>query len=143
MPTAPASGLSLRVCARRYENDGIIGEENDSGSAITFECPDPNGRVWVIDPIDGTNNFVAGLGNFGVCIGMMKEGMPVLGVVYDVTRDVMYTAAKGHGAWIGSRRLSVQPGAMNDSSVIMLTSNLLDKQGQLPPFTTRWLSQTN
>src|SRR3954466_14073235 len=43
---------------RRWPTDGIVGEESESGTAITFECPDPNGRVWVIDPIDGTNNFI-------------------------------------------------------------------------------------
>jgi myo-inositol-1(or 4)-monophosphatase len=128
---------------RRYESDGIIGEENDTGSAITFECPDPAGRVWVIDPIDGTNNFVAGLGAFAVCIGLLKAGQPVVGVVYDVTRDQMYTAAKGHGAWLDGKRLSVNPNPMSDSSVVMLTSNLLDKDGKCPPFPTRWLSQTN
>src|SRR5881394_1658923 len=70
---------------RRYENDGMIGEESDTGTSITFECPNPNGRNWVIDPIDGTNNFVSGLGNFAVCIGLLDAGHPVLGVVYDVT----------------------------------------------------------
>src|SRR3982751_5159047 len=49
---------------KRFLNDGVIGEENETGDAITFECPDPNGRVWVIDPVDGTNNFVAGLRAF-------------------------------------------------------------------------------
>src|SRR3954466_2294673 len=46
---------------KRFPNDGLIGEESDTGESITFECPDPNGRVWVIDPIDGTNNFISGL----------------------------------------------------------------------------------
>lgn len=128
---------------RRFEDDGIIGEESDTGSSITFECPNPDGRVWVIDPIDGTNNFVAGLGNFAVCIGLLRQGKPVLGVVYDVTRDQMYTAAEGQGAWLGSRRLTVNPRPMDDSSVLMLTSNLLDKSGKCPAFPTRWLSQTN
>src|SRR5215813_11487507 len=40
---------------RRFPSDGIIGEESESGTSITFDCPDPNGRAWVIDPIDGTN----------------------------------------------------------------------------------------
>src|SRR4051812_26543761 len=72
---------------RRFPADGIIGEENETGDAITFECPDPRGRVWVIDPIDGTNNFIAGLGAFAVCIGLMDRGEPVMGIVYDVARD--------------------------------------------------------
>src|SRR5256885_14389571 len=74
---------------KRFEGDGIVGEENETGDAITFECPDPNGRVWVIDPIDGTNNFIYGLGNFAVCIGLTDRGWPVLGVLYDVMRDQM------------------------------------------------------
>ncbi len=60
----------------------------------------------MIDPIDGTNNFIAGLGAFGVCIGLMEDGVPGLGVVYDVTRDVVYSAAKGEGAWLGNKRLA-------------------------------------
>src|SRR4051812_19845207 len=75
---------------RRFPEDGIVGEENETGDAITFECPDPKGRVWVIDPIDGTNNFIAGLGNFAVCIGLFERGHPAVGIVYDVTRDQMY-----------------------------------------------------
>jgi len=128
---------------RRFEQDGIIGEENDTGSAITFECPDPHGRVWVIDPIDGTNNFVAGLGAFAVCIGLLKQGKPILGVVYDVTRDQMYTAADGQGAWLDGKRITVNANPMSDSAMVMLTSNLLDKHGKCPAFPTRWLAQTN
>src|SRR5215469_3396635 len=83
---------------KRFPGDGIIGEESDTGTSITFDVSNPRGRNWVIDPIDGTNNFIAGLGNFAVCIGLLDGGYPVLGVVYDVTRDVMYSAARGHAA---------------------------------------------
>ena len=56
---------------KRFPGDGVIGEENERGDAITFECPDPKGRVWVIDPVDGTNNFIAGLRACCVCIGLL------------------------------------------------------------------------
>jgi myo-inositol-1(or 4)-monophosphatase len=128
---------------KRFPDDGIVGEESETGNSITFDCRDPNGRVWVIDPIDGTNNFVSGLGNFAVCIGLLEQGEPVLGVVYDVTRDLVYSAARGHGAWLGSKRLSVLSDPLSDSSMLMLTSNLLDKQGRFPGWVVRWLSQTN
>lgn len=128
---------------RRFPTDGIIGEESETGSSITMDCPDPDGRVWVIDPIDGTNNYVAGLGAFCVCIGLLIGGKPVLGVVYDVTRDLMYAAAEGHGAWMGTRKLSVSSAGLSDSALIMLTSNLLDKDGKCPAFPSRWLAQTN
>ena len=83
---------------RRFPDDGVVGEESETGQSITFDCPNPRGRVWVIDPIDGTNNFIAGLGAFAVCVGMLEFGEPVLGVVYDVTRDLAYSAARGEGA---------------------------------------------
>jgi len=129
--------------SKRFPDDGIIGEENDTGSAITFECPNPNGRVWVIDPIDGTNNFIAGFPGFAVCIGLLDGGVPVLGVVYDVGNDRMYAAAKGEGAWQGTKRLSALQTPLDDGSMIMLTSNLLDKSGRLPAYVSRWFGQTN
>jgi myo-inositol-1(or 4)-monophosphatase len=128
---------------RRFPNDGIIGEENETGQAITAEIPDPEGRIWVIDPIDGTNNFIAGFGAFAVCIALMERGSPVLGVVLDVTRDLVYSAARGEGTWLANQRLRALEAPMTDSSMIMLTSNLLDPQGRLPGWATRWLNQTN
>src|SRR5687767_10234452 len=128
---------------RRFPEDGVVGEESETGQSITFEAPDPRGRVWVIDPIDGTNNFVAGLGAFAVCIGLLERGEPILGVVLDVTRDIVYSAAAGEGAWLGTKRLQAPQGPMNHSSVLMLTSNLLGKTGALPQFCTRWLMQTD
>src|SRR5438034_11141101 len=102
---------------QRFPNDGIVGEESDTGTSITFECPDPLGRVWVIDPIDGTNNFIAGLGAFCVCIGLMERGMPVLGIVFDVTRDILYASTKGNGAWSGNQRLRVLDTPLGESSL--------------------------
>jgi myo-inositol-1(or 4)-monophosphatase len=128
---------------RRFPDDGIIGEENETGEAITFDVPNPDRRVWVIDPIDGTNNFIAGMGAFAVCIALMERGEPVLGVVFDVTRDLMYSAARGEGTWVGTQRLRVLDTPLGDSSMIMLTSNLIDSQGRLPGWVARWIGQTN
>jgi myo-inositol-1(or 4)-monophosphatase len=131
------SGLS-----RRFPDDGLVGEESETGDSITFECTNPAGRNWVIDPIDGTNNFIAGLGNFAVCIALLDGGMPVLGVVYDVTRDQMYTAVQGHGAWRDGQQIHVPASGLSDSSMIMLTSNLLDQQGRCPQWACRLIGQT-
>jgi myo-inositol-1(or 4)-monophosphatase len=127
----------------RFPSDGIIGEESDTGDSITAEINNPLGRNWVIDPIDGTNNFVSGLGAFAVCIGLMDNGHPVLGVVYDVTRDIPYFAAKGEGAWVGNKKAEALKTPLSDRSIIMLTSNLLDKNGNCPPYVGRWLGQTS
>lgn len=73
-------------------NDGIIGEE---GSSRTSQ----SGYTWVIDPCDGTRNFVhGGEGNYGVSIGIFYNEMPTVGVIYDVQGDALYSAANGHGA---------------------------------------------
>jgi myo-inositol-1(or 4)-monophosphatase len=127
---------------KKWPSDGIIGEESDSGESITFEVANPNGRNWVIDPIDGTNNFIAGLGMFAVCIGLLDGGEPVAGVVYDVTRDQLYSGCRGGGAWLGEKRLQAIQAPLSDASLLMLTSNLLDKAGQCPNWATRWLGQT-
>ena len=128
---------------RRFPEDGVVGEESETGQSITFECPDPRGRVWVIDPIDGTNNFVAGLGLFAVCVGLMERGEPVLGVVYDVTRDLTYAAARGEGAWLGTKRLRAAETPMGNSSMLMITSNVIGPDGKCPAWGARWLAQTN
>ncbi|MFI5378847.1 MAG: inositol monophosphatase family protein [Tepidisphaerales bacterium] len=127
---------------KRFPGDGIVGEENDTGDDITFDCPNPAGRVWVIDPLDGTNNFVAGFPTFAVCIGLLDRGYPVAGVVYDVCRGVVYAAEKGHGAWMDAKRVSALTTPLSERSVLMLTSNLLDKTGRLPQYPVRWLGQT-
>ena len=126
----------------RFPNDGIIGEESDSGKSITFDVTDVNGRNWVIDPIDGTNNFIAGLGNFAVCIGLLDHGYPVLGVVLDVTRNLTYAAAKGFGATVGDRPIQTAQTPLGDSSMLMMTSNLLDSYGKCPEWACRWIGQT-
>jgi myo-inositol-1(or 4)-monophosphatase len=133
----------VEALRRRFPKDGIIGEENDTGDAITFDVPDHVGRNWVIDPIDGTNNFISGIGIWCICMGLLENGVPILGVVYDVTRDQVYCAARGEGAWLGNRRISALPTPMSDSSVLMLTSNLVDAKGRAPDWCKRWLSQTN
>ena len=127
---------------KRFPTDGIIGEESDTGTDITFDCPDPAGRVWVIDPIDGTNNFIGGFDHFAVCIGLLEKGYPTLGVVYEVPRGRMYCAAKGLGAFVDGRSVQALQTPMDDRSMLIVTSNLMDQQRRLPPYAVRWIGQT-
>ena len=133
-----------------YPDDGIIGEENDDGSAITNRAPKKGQRVWVIDPIDGTNNYVAGFGAFAICIGLLDHGVPTLGVVSDVARDESYVGQAGVGAWLVQHRpgqepawrpvraLTTAPGAQ---SLLMLTSNLI-VNGRMPRWAMNLLTIT-
>lgn len=130
----------ITALTKRFPADGFIGEENDNGSGITrvaARCE----RVWVIDPIDGTNNFIAGLGCWSVCIGLLHHGQPVLGVVHDAERDVSYAAASGLGAWVGNTRIQVRSDGLSDRTLVMLTCNLVGADGQLPQWYLRWSRQ--
>ncbi|MBM7456750.1 3'(2'), 5'-bisphosphate nucleotidase [Oceanisphaera litoralis] len=56
-------------------------------------------RYWLVDPLDGTQEFIAGSGDFSTMIALIEDGKPVLGVVYGPVHDLMYYAVRGHGAF--------------------------------------------
>ncbi len=98
--------------ARRAPGDPILGEE-DGG---TIEAPES--VRWVVDPIDGTVNFLYGLGGHAVSVAAQVGGVSVAGAVVDVPGAITYSAARGGGAWAapsgaagdaGRRRLRVNP----------------------------------
>jgi myo-inositol-1(or 4)-monophosphatase len=132
----------VKQLRQHFPTDGIIGEEDDSGSGITFDVKDPNGRVWVIDPIDGTNNFVAGFGAWCVCIGLLEKGTPVLGLVYDVTRNLMYSGIVGRGATLNDQQMTVNDVPFSSKSVLMLTANVLTPDKRLPGWMAKFVGQT-
>ena len=70
------------------------------------EGPDKTHR-WIIDPLDGTTNFMHGIPLFGIAIGLERDGEMVAAVFYNPIHDELFTAEKGQGAFINSRRLRV------------------------------------
>jgi myo-inositol-1(or 4)-monophosphatase len=62
---------------------------------------------WLVDPLDGTTNFLHGIPHFAISIGLEREGVLVAGVVYNVVRDELFWAEKGAGAYLNDRRLRV------------------------------------
>jgi myo-inositol-1(or 4)-monophosphatase len=67
---------------------------------------DPRHR-WIVDPLDGTTNFLHGIPHFSISIALERDGEIVAGVVYEPTRNEMYAAEKGFGAYVNDRRLRV------------------------------------
>ena len=67
---------------------------------------DPHHR-WIVDPLDGTTNFLHGIPHFAISIALERDGEIVAGIVYEPTRDEMYWAEKGAGAYLNDRRLRV------------------------------------
>jgi len=80
---------------------GWLGEEG--GGA---EGEDPT-RRWIVDPLDGTTNFLHGLPHWAISIALEHKGQVVAGVVYDAAKDEMFFAEKGAGAWMNDTRLRV------------------------------------
>ena len=64
-------------------------------------------HVWVVDPIDGTTNFIHGIPHFAVSIGLTRNGEPVAGVIYNPIADELFAAERGGGAYVNDRRLRV------------------------------------
>jgi myo-inositol-1(or 4)-monophosphatase len=62
---------------------------------------------WIIDPLDGTTNFLHGLPHFAISIALEREGELIAGLVYDVVKDEMFWAEKGAGAYVNERRIRV------------------------------------
>jgi len=82
---------------------GFITEEE------TAQTHDINGYNWIIDPLDGTANFVHGVPHYSVSLALAKGKEVLTGVVYHIPADETYWAVQGGGAWKGDRKLSVSP----------------------------------
>ena len=90
-----ANELIVGRLQKEFPDDGILAEEStDNEHRLEKD------RVWLIDPMDGTKNFINRDGDFAVQIGLAVGGESVLGVVYQPVRDVLYRAARNGGAWI-------------------------------------------
>jgi 3'(2'), 5'-bisphosphate nucleotidase len=86
-----------------FPGDGMLTEESlDDG--VRFG----KSRVWIVDPLDGTRDFLAQTGDFSVHIGLCVDGQPVLGVVYQPVRQALYHAQLGGGAFLESNGTSTQ-----------------------------------
>lgn len=91
-----------------YPDYAFVGEEegeNDPPASVRAGDPDAP-PCWVVDPLDGTVNFVHRLQSFAVSIGLYAAGKMRLGVIYDPTRDEMFTAIDGQGAHCNDQKMS-------------------------------------
>ncbi len=91
-------------------NDTFIGEETTATNPINRQSSIVNLQsiCWVIDPIDGTRNYIRNMPLFTCSIAAMRNGEPVAGAIYDPIQDVMYSAARGRGTLVNGRRISLE-----------------------------------
>ena len=92
--------LITNFIRKKYPSHGILAEE---GSELNKNAE----YLWVIDPLDGTTNFALGLPIFAVSIGLQKNGETIAGVVYDINRDLIYSAEKNSGSFANGKKINV------------------------------------
>jgi myo-inositol-1(or 4)-monophosphatase len=84
---------------KAYPAHGICNEE--------AEAIEGNEYLWTIDPIDGTSSFARGIPQYAIAIGLIKNGQPIVGVVYDPMTQEIFSFEKGEGAFLNNERIQV------------------------------------
>ncbi|HRO00144.1 inositol monophosphatase family protein [Nitrobacter sp.] len=80
---------------------GFFGEEGGSREGTD------KSHTWIVDPLDGTTNFLHGIPHFAISIGLQRDGVLIAGLVYNPANDELYTAERGKGAFLNDQRLRV------------------------------------
>ena len=113
VPGHPVCEVDLAVDAFLQERLGTLDPEAGWLSEETLDDSDriERRRLWVVDPIDGTRDFLRGRPGWCVSIALVEDRVPVLGVLAAPMRDELWTAARGRGSWRNGQRLRVSPRA--------------------------------
>ena len=108
-----AEQMIRRLILTHFPDHAILGEEGvepgSDASKQAWEQVKDEEYVWVIDPLDGTTNYVHGFPFYSVSIALAHHGEVIVGVVYDPMRDELFVAEKGKGAYVPGRRMQGAP----------------------------------
>jgi len=97
-----AESAAIDIIRKAYPDHGILAEESgESTGASNSEY------LWIIDPLDGTTNFIHGFPQYCVSIGVQHRGVMTQAVVYDPNKNELFTATRGRGAFLNDRRIRV------------------------------------
>jgi myo-inositol-1(or 4)-monophosphatase len=97
-----AEAAIIDILQHAYPQYGILAEE----SGLAGTNPDAEFQ-WIIDPLDGTTNFIHGVPQYAISIGLAQRGVMMSAVVYDPNRNELFTASKGAGAFLNNKRIRV------------------------------------
>lgn len=98
---------------KHHRDHAILGEEGGQTG--------DSDHVWIVDPIDGTSNYLRGIPHFAISIALQVKGRLEAGVVYDPLREELFTAARGQGAFLNSQRMRVS-GRKDLSTAVIATA---------------------
>lgn len=96
---ADAEKVIVKELRRAYPDYGVMGEESGVQGGGRY--------MWVIDPLDGTSNYLRGFPHYCVSIALVENGEPVDAVIFDPLRNELFTASRGNGAVLNDRRIRV------------------------------------
>ncbi|WP_428236754.1 inositol monophosphatase family protein [Gracilimonas sp.] len=102
----------IKVIEEAFPDDHILAEESQAKASI------PEGRIWIIDPIDGTTNFAHSFPVYCVSIALWENRQPKVGLVYEVANDELFTATEGGGAYLNEERIWISQNEDPSSSLI-------------------------
>jgi len=105
-----AESAIIEMLHETYPGHAILAEESGSSGQSEF--------LWIIDPLDGTTNFIHGLPQYAVSIALAHKGVLTHAVVYDTNRNELFTASKGSGAYLNDKRLRVSKRSKLDEALI-------------------------
>lgn len=97
-----ADRLIAGILRDAFPDYGWLSEETEDDKARLTRS-----RVWIVDPLDGTKEFISGVPEFSIAIALAEEGEPVLGVTYNPVRREMFSSARGMGCYLNRRRVRV------------------------------------
>lgn len=100
-----AQQIIVEAIGAAFPDHEILAEEGFVESGRSLQ--DIPGYLWIVDPLDGTTNFMHGVPQYGVSIGLQKDGHAVMGVIQDVNRDETFHAIKGKGAFLNGEVCTV------------------------------------
>ena len=102
----------IGVLTKAYPDHAVLGEESGAQGQENAEYR------WIIDPLDGTTNFLHGFPHFSVSIALEHRGRLEQGIIYDPVRQELFTATRGDGAWLDGRRLRVGRSMTLDNALL-------------------------
>ncbi len=141
--TAADIGMQARLVDglyARWPQIPVLGEE--MGEAEQRAALSSRAGVWCLDPLDGTTNFVNGLPFFAVSLAFLRNGQPLLGLVYDPLREECFSAVSGVGAWLNGADLrATDAGSLARSVAAVdfkrLAPELAARLGAKPPYASQ------
>ncbi|PLS16537.1 inositol monophosphatase [Bacillus sp. M6-12] len=112
----------------KYPDHKILGEEGMGEGTKNLA-----GIVWIIDPIDGTMNFIHQQRNFAISIGVYEDGIGKIGLIYDVVHDELYHAAKGQGAYMNDVKLPALETVPVSDMILSLNATWVTENKRIDP----------